>query len=141
MRDGDTLTLASRPPLLTPARELWGAAAAAAVFDTVRVAFDRYRESLSDERRALLDQFEIVDLARKVVGVGSVGTRCFVLLLRGKHARDVLFLQVKQAERSLLEPHLKPSGYPGHGQRVVAGQRLLQTVPDILLGWTSVPTG
>jgi uncharacterized protein DUF2252 len=140
VRDGDTVALASRPPLLTPARELWPAADAAVVFDAVRAAFDRYRESLSDERRALLDQFEIVDLARKVVGVGSVGTRCFVLLLRGKHAHDVLFLQIKQAERSVLEPHLKPSGYPGHGQRVVAGQRLLQTVPDILLGWTSVPT-
>jgi uncharacterized protein (DUF2252 family) len=140
-RDGPTLRLASRPPLLVPVRELWHGDDAERVAEGLRLAFEEYRASLADDRRALLDQFEIVDMARKVVGVGSVGTRCYVLLLQGKDARDVLFLQVKQAEASVLEPYLGASGYANHGQRVVAGQRLLQTVPDIMLGWTTGPDG
>ena len=139
--DGATLRLASRPPLLVPVRELWAADDAAQVAENVHLTLASYRASLRDDRLDLVEQFEVVDMARKVVGVGSVGTRCYVALLRGKGHDDVLFLQVKQAEASVLEPHLEPSGYGNHGQRVVTGQRLLQTVPDIFLGWARGPDG
>lgn len=139
--DGETVRLASHPPLLVPVRQLSAGDGASRVAAGIRLAFDNYRASVSDARRALLDQFEIVDMARKVVGVGSVGTRCYVVLLRGKSREDVLFLQVKQAEASVLEPHLGVSSYPNHGHRVVAGQRLLQALPDSFLGWSTMPDG
>jgi uncharacterized protein (DUF2252 family) len=139
--DGQRLRLASRPPLLVPVRELWAADDAQQVAEGIGLAVASYRASLRDDRRALLEQFQVVDMARKVVGVGSVGTRCYVVLLQGKHPRDVLFLQVKQAESSVLEAHLGPSGYDNHGHRVVTGQRLLQTVPDIFLGSSTAPDG
>lgn len=141
VRGGTGVRLASHPPLLVPVRQLFAAADADRVTAGIREAVEDYRHSLDDDRRALFDQFEIVDIARKVVGVGSVGTRCYVVLLRGKGAHDVLFLQVKQAEASVLEPYVAASGFPQHGQRVVAGQRLLQSLPDIFLGWTSGPQG
>ncbi|MGH2814160.1 MAG: DUF2252 family protein, partial [Actinomycetota bacterium] len=96
----------------------------------------RYRATLSAERRELLGRFRPVDAARKVVGVGSVGTRCYVMLLVGEHPDDPLLLQVKQAAASVLEPHAGASRYRHPGHRVVAGQRLLQTASDIFLGWT-----
>jgi uncharacterized protein (DUF2252 family) len=96
----------------------------------------RYRSSLSDERRLLLGRFRTVDAARKVVGVGSVGTRCYVVLLLGDRHDDPLLLQVKQATSSVLEPYAGRSRYRHPGHRVVNGQRLLQTASDILLGWT-----
>jgi uncharacterized protein (DUF2252 family) len=139
--DGRTIRLASRPPLLAPVRELWAADDAERVTEGVGLALASYRASLRDDRRALLEQFEVVDMARKVVGVGSVGTHCYVALLQGKRPDDVLFLQVKQAEASVLESHLQQSGYGNHGQRVVTGQRLLQAVPDIFLGWSRGPDG
>jgi uncharacterized protein (DUF2252 family) len=139
--DAETVRLASRPPLLVPMRQLSAVEGADGVAAGIRLAFDSYQANLGDDRRALLDQFEIVDMARKVVGVGSVGTRCYVVLLRGKSRDDVLFLQVKQAEASVLEPHLAASGYPNHGHRVVAGQRLLQALPDTFLGWSTAPDG
>jgi uncharacterized protein (DUF2252 family) len=139
--DGTTIRLASRPPLLTPVRELWAADDAERVAEGIGLALASYRASLRDDRRALLEQFEVVDMARKVVGVGSVGTHCYVALLQGKRPDDVLFLQVKQAEASVLESHLQQSGYGNHGQRVVTGQRLLQAVPDIFLGWSRGPDG
>jgi hypothetical protein len=139
--DGQGIRLASRPPLLVPIRELWAGADAAQISDDIRRALASYRASLEDDRRALLEQFEVVDMARKVVGVGSVGTRCYVFLLQGKGPHDVLFLQVKQAEASVLEPHLRRSRYRNHGHRVVTGQRLLQAVPDIFLGWSVSPDG
>jgi uncharacterized protein (DUF2252 family) len=139
--DDHMTRLASRPPLLVPVRELWAAADAERVAQGIRLVLAGYRASLREDRRALLEQFEVVDLARKVVGVGSVGTRCYVALLQGKGPDDVLFLQVKQAEASVLAPHLQPSAYPNHGQRVVTGQRLLQAVPDIFLGWSADPDG
>jgi len=139
--DGRTLRLASRPPLLVPVRELWTADDAEQVAEGIHLALTSYRASLRDDRRALVEQYEVVDMARKVVGVGSVGTRCYVALLQGKGHDDVLFLQIKQAEASVLEPHLQPSGYGNHGERVVTGQRLLQTVPDIFLGWSKGPDG
>jgi uncharacterized protein (DUF2252 family) len=86
--------------------------------------------------RHLLERFEVVDFARKVVGVGSVGTRCFIVLLTGRDAGDPLFLQVKEATSSVLEAHLPRSRYRQHGQRVVQGQRLMQAASDIFLGWT-----
>lgn len=139
--DGATVRLASHPPLLVPVRQLSAGDDANRIAAGIRQAFDSYRASVSDARRALLDQYEIVDMARKVVGVGSVGTRCYVILLRGKSRDDVLFLQVKQAEASVLEPHLGVSSYPNHGHRVVAGQRLLQALPDTFLGWSTAPDG
>jgi uncharacterized protein (DUF2252 family) len=84
----------------------------------------------------LLERFEVVDVARKVVGVGSVGTRAFIVLLQGRDAHDPLFLQVKEATASVLEEHLGTSKYKQHGARVVQGQRMMQAASDIYLGWT-----
>ena len=139
VRTGNEVRLASHPPLLVPVRELWAGVDADRVTSGIREGVARYRDSLEGDRRELFDQFEIVDMARKVVGVGSVGTRCFVVLLQGKGPNDLLFLQVKQAEASVLEPSLPASKLPNHGQRVVAGQRLLQALPDMFLGWSSGP--
>jgi uncharacterized protein (DUF2252 family) len=100
-----------------------------------------YRSTLQDDRRRLLDQYRFVDVARKVVGVGSVGTRNYVVLLEGRNEDDPLFLQVKEAEASVLESHLPKSTYKNHGQRVVAGQRLMQAASDIFLGWLRGPGG
>jgi uncharacterized protein (DUF2252 family) len=94
-----------------------------------------YLETLAPDRRQLLARYQIVDVARKVVGVGSVGMRCWVLFLRGMDADDPLFLQVKEAQASVLAPYTAPSPYVNHGQRVVVGQRLIQGAPDIFLGW------
>jgi uncharacterized protein (DUF2252 family) len=91
---------------------------------------------LRDDRRHLLERFEVVDVARKVVGVGSVGTRAFIVLLQGRDAHDPLFLQVKEATASVLEEHLGTSKYKQHGARVVQGQRMMQAASDIYLGWT-----
>ena len=85
---------------------------------------------------SLLERFEVVDVARKVVGVGSVGTRAFIVLLQGRDAHDPLFLQVKEATASVLEPYLRKSRYRQHGERVVQGQRMMQAASDIYLGWT-----
>jgi uncharacterized protein (DUF2252 family) len=103
--------------------------------------WSRYRTTLDPERRVLLDRFEIVDFARKVVGVGSVGTRCFVVLLVSADGRDPLFLQIKEAERSVLEPHCHKTRFANQGERVVIGQRLMQAASDIFLGWTTGPFG
>jgi hypothetical protein len=101
----------------------------------LREAFHWYRESLPDERRVLLDRYELTDHAVKVVGVGSVGTRCGILLLMAG-PKDPLFLQVKEACASVLEPYLGKSKYENHGERVVVGQRLMQAASDMFLGWT-----
>ncbi|RKT09390.1 uncharacterized protein (DUF2252 family) [Streptomyces sp. 1114.5] len=100
-----------------------------------------YRATLPEERAALLDRFELVDAARKVVGVGSVGTRCYIGLFLGRLTGEPLFLQVKEAERSVLEPYLPPSSHRHQGQRVVVGQRRLQAASDIFLGWATGPAG
>jgi uncharacterized protein (DUF2252 family) len=96
---------------------------------------ESYFSSLADDRKSILKQYRIVDVARKVVGVGSVGTRCWIILLVGNHSDDPLFLQLKEAQPSVLEPYLQKSIYSNQGQRVVAGQRLIQGAPDIFLGW------
>lgn len=114
---------------------------AGAEFDRViQDAFRKYRETLAEDRKILLDHYEIQDVAAKVVGVGSVGTRCgIVLMLAGDD--DPLFLQVKEARLSVLEPYAGKSVYPNRGQRVVAGQRLMQSASDIFLGWTEAREG
>ena len=96
---------------------------------------ESYFQSLADERKALLKNYRITDVVRKVVGVGSVGTRCWVVFLTGNHQDDPLFLQIKEAQTSVLEPYVANSVYTQQGQRVVIGQRLLQAAPDIFLGW------
>ncbi len=100
-----------------------------------------YQRTLQDDRRELLGRYRFVDLARKVVGVGSVGTRCFIALLTGRDGDDPLFLQIKEAQSSVLERHLPKSRYRNHAQRVVAGQRLMQAQSDIFLGWIRAPGG
>jgi uncharacterized protein (DUF2252 family) len=102
---------------------------------SIHKAFKKYRETLSDDRKSLLDHFEIKDIAAKVVGVGSVGRRCGILLLMADND-DALFLQVKEARTSVLEPYAGKSVYSNRGQRVVVGQRLMQSASDIFLGWT-----
>ena len=104
--------------------------------------FEQYKATLEDDRRELLDRFQIADIARKVVGVGSVGTRCIIVLLLGRDGDDPLFLQVKEAGPSVLEPYLGRSKFTHAGHRVVAGQRLTQAASDIFLGWmTGKPAG
>ena len=105
--------------------------------DIVREVYERYAETLQDDRRHLLENFTFVDTARQVVGVGSVGMRVHLLLLEGPGEHDPLFLQVKQAGPSVYEAHLGPSRYDNHGARVVNGKRLIQSATDILVGWTS----
>jgi uncharacterized protein (DUF2252 family) len=100
-----------------------------------------YRATLRDDQRHLLERFQIVDMARKVVGVGSVGTLAFIVLLQGRDAHDPLFLQVKEATASVLEAFLPRSRYQLHGKRVVQGQRMMQAASDIYLGWTKTPDG
>lgn len=100
-------------------------------------AMQAYRRTLVSDRATLLDQFHVVDVARKVVGVGSVGTRCYVLLMQGVDGADPLMLQFKEATSSVLEPYTQASAFDHHGARVVAGQRLMQAASDIFIGWTS----
>jgi len=132
------LRFASDPPLLCPIRELMEPDQEEELFRLVHEAFVGYRRSLQPDRRQLLERYRFVDLARKVVGVGSVGTRCWVALLLGRDDRDPLFLQVKEAQRSVLEPYLERSVYDHQGRRVVEGQRLVQATSDIFLGWERV---
>jgi hypothetical protein len=112
-----------------------------ALFERLHGLLSGYRETLDVDRRALLEQFQLTDFAGKVVGVGSVGTRAWIALLLGRDGRDPLFLQIKQAEASVLEEFLGPSEFSNHGQRVVVGQRLMQASSDILLGWLRVTGG
>ena len=129
--------IVSDPPLIVPASDL--AKDAGVQFEwletVVHGLFREYRRTLQHDRRHLLEEFRMVDLARKVVGVGSVGTRCWILLLLGRDSNDPLFLQIKEAQASVLEPYLGKSTYKNHGQRVVVGQRMMQASSDIFLGW------
>ncbi|MBD8058866.1 DUF2252 domain-containing protein [Cellulomonas sp. JH27-2] len=123
------------PPVLVPVRDLAPGREHEELLDWLRAQVRRYHASLPDDRALLLGRYRLVDAARKVVGVGSVGTRCWVLLLVGRDDDDPLFLQVKEAQSSVLEAATGPSAYPNHGQRVVQGQRLVQAASDIWLGW------
>jgi len=134
--DGGALTFKDNPPLVFHPHER----SHAAFVSTVRKAFWSYRESLAEHHRALLDRYELIDIAIKVVGVSSVGTRCSVMLMMAGE-KDPLFLQIKEAQRSVLEPYAGRSTYANHGQRVVAGQRRLQTASDLFLGWTAGSDG
>jgi uncharacterized protein (DUF2252 family) len=128
--------ITSDPPLVVRIADLAGGEALAEELEaTLRSMFRSYRASLPPERRLLVESFTYGDLARKVVGIGSVGTNCWILLLFGRDKRDPLFLQLKEAEPSVLEPLLGQSQYASHGQRVVEGQRLMQAASDIFLGW------
>jgi uncharacterized protein (DUF2252 family) len=136
--DGGRYRIVSQPPIVVPAREL-AATYGMSPDETdhvIRDQFRAYRATLQDDRRRLLERFEIVDWGRKVVGVGSVGTRAFIVLLQGRDADDPLFLQVKEATASVLEASLPKSRYRQHGARVVQGQRMMQAASDIFLGWT-----
>jgi uncharacterized protein (DUF2252 family) len=130
--------IVSQPPIVVPARDLattYGLSPDEVV-PVLHEQFRAYRATLQDDRRHLLERFEIVDAARKVVGVGSVGTRAFIVLLQGRDAQDPLFLQIKEATASVLEPYVGKSRYRQHGERVVQGQRMMQAASDIYLGWT-----
>jgi len=108
--------------------------------DNIRHAFAQYRDTLADDRKTLLDRYEMVDVSMKVVGVGSVGTFCGIALMMAAED-DPLFLQIKEARESVLEPHVGRSVYANHGQRVVVGQRLMQAASDLFLGWTEGKAG
>ncbi len=130
--------IVSQPPVIVPGRDLAATFGLSPdeVVPAIHDQFRRYRATLQADRRHLLEQFEIVDAARKVVGVGSVGTRAFIVLLQGRDATDPLFLQIKEATASVLEAYLPKSRFRQHGQRVVEGQRMMQAASDIYLGWT-----
>jgi uncharacterized protein (DUF2252 family) len=130
--------IVSQPPIVVPARDLAATYGLSPdeVVPAIHDQFRAYRATLQDDRRHLLERFEVVDMARKVVGVGSVGTRAFIVLLEGRDARDPLFLQIKEATASVLEAYLPKSRYRQHGERVVQGQRMMQAASDIYLGWT-----
>ena len=125
----------SDPPLLVPARELLDEGQEQEFEERMRELLGRYRESLKGDRRHLFDSYRFVEMARKVVGVGSVGTRAWVVLMMGRDGQDPLFLQAKEAEASVLEPYVGTSEFGNHGERVVEGQWLMQAASDILLGW------
>ena len=130
--------IVSQPPIVIPARDLGPSFGMSPdeLQHTIREQLRAYRATLQDDRRHLLERFEVIDVARKVVGVGSVGTRAFIALLQGRDDQDPLFLQVKEATASVLEDHLPKSRFKQHGERVVQGQRMMQAASDIYLGWT-----
>jgi uncharacterized protein (DUF2252 family) len=127
--------IASDPPLIVPIAEIAADRDAADLEHEMRELIRAYRRTLQHDRRQLLERFRYVDAARKVVGVGSVGTRCWILLMLGRDGQDPLFLQAKEARPSVLEPVLGHSDFANHGQRIVEGQRLMQASSDIFLGW------
>jgi uncharacterized protein (DUF2252 family) len=130
--------ITSLAPVVIPIRDLAVSRGQSAeeIERLVRDQFRAYRRTLQDDRRLLLERFQVVDVARKVVGVGSVGTRAYIVLLQGRDEADPLFLQVKEATTSVLEDHLPKSRYRQPGERVVNGQRLMQAASDMFLGWT-----
>lgn len=132
--EGEELRIVSDPPLITPLEELSDAAGAEAQLQAV---LDAYLDSLGDGVRRLASSYRYVHAARKVVGVGSVGTRAWIVLLLGRDASDPLFLQAKEAQQSVLEPYAGASPYDHPGRRVVEGQRLMQAASDVFLGWVS----
>jgi uncharacterized protein (DUF2252 family) len=128
----------SQPPLLVPVEELWGEAEAKVVYERLGNLTRSYRGTLQWDRRHLVEQFNLVQVARKVVGVGSVGTRAWILLFEGLDGADPLFLQAKEAQASVLSGFVKGSRYKNQGERVVNGQHLMQASSDIFLGWQRV---
>ncbi len=129
--------IASDPPLIMPLEELVEPGQEQAVYEAFKGLIRNYRRTLANDRRRLIERFRFVHAARKVVGVGSVGTRAWIALMIGRGDDDPLFLQAKEAESSVLEPYLGKSKFASHGQRVVEGQRLMQAASDVMLGWLS----
>jgi len=132
--DGE-LRIVSRPPLIVPVEELLAGEGSFDVEAAIRGVIESYGETLKSDRRRLLETYRFRHLARKVVGVGSVGTRAWIVLLTGRDDADPLFLQAKEAQASVLEPYLGESRFQNHGQRVVEGQWLMQAASDSFLGW------
>jgi uncharacterized protein (DUF2252 family) len=130
------LRIVSEPPLLIPLREL-AEGEPEQIEEAVLEILADYRKTLPEDRRVLFDSYRYLDAALKIVGVGSVGTRAWIVLLQGRDEGDPLFLQVKEAQRSVLEPYAEPSAYSQQGERVVQGQRLVQAAGDIMLGWVT----
>jgi uncharacterized protein (DUF2252 family) len=133
--------IVDQSPLIVPIEKLAAGEDIDALFEDLRALIRMYRETLEYDRRVLIEEFDLRDVARKVVGVGSVGTRAWIALFMGRDGTDPLFLQIKEAEASVLEPFLGASEFANHGQRVVTGQRLMQAVSDIFLGWLHNPEG
>jgi hypothetical protein len=129
------------PPLVVPVDQLFSERDRDEMVGHIREALRAYRQTLQPERRSLFERYRFVDMARKVVGVGSVGMRAWIVLLVGRDDGDPLFIQVKEAESSVLEPYLSRSTYRYHGRRVVEGQRMMQAASDIFLGWHRVDDG
>jgi uncharacterized protein (DUF2252 family) len=140
-RVNGSIRIVDQAPLIVPLRVLVPGADEDEWYDELHRLLSSYRRTLQFDRRVLLEQFELVDFARKVVGVGSVGTRAWIALLFGRDQRDPLFLQMKEAQHSVLEEFLCKSEFTNHGERVVTGQRLMQAVSDIFLGWVHVKSG
>jgi uncharacterized protein (DUF2252 family) len=138
---GDEVRIADQSPLIVPIVDLVPGAERDEMFEGLNQLLRNYRDSLETDRQVLLEQFQLADFARKVVGVGSVGTRAWIALMLGRDGQDPLFLQIKEAEASVLEAFLGPSEFSNHGQRVVMGQRLMQATSDIFLGWLHVEAG
>ncbi|MFF1299394.1 MULTISPECIES: DUF2252 domain-containing protein [unclassified Streptomyces] len=130
--------IAADPPLLVPAGDLLPDVERSALERQFRGLIERYSRTLTSNRRTLLEDYRLADVARKVVGVGSVGTRCWIFLLLGRDDQDPLFLQAKEADTSVLAAHVGASQYRNQGERVVSGQRLMQATSDIFLGWERV---
>ena len=136
------LRIMADPPLLVPIEDLLSDRSQRSALESeIHSIMSKYRRTLETDRRYLIDQYEFVHMARKVVGVGSVGTRCWIVLMLGRDESDPLFLQVKEAEESVLSRFLGASEFANMGQRVVAGQRLMQASSDIFLGWHRVAAG
>src|SRR5579863_1492870 len=136
-----TAEIVDQSPLIVPLRVLAAGQEQEELLEWLRGLLRLYRESLDHDRRILLEEFQLTDFARKVVGVGSVGTRAWIGLLFGRDSEDPLFLQMKEAEASVLEEYAGRSQFENHGERVVTGQRLMQATSDIFLGWVHVPAG
>jgi uncharacterized protein (DUF2252 family) len=137
--DGE-LRIVGNPPLVTPIEDVLPGAEQDDLENVVRRMIRTYTRTLPRDRRNLLESYRYVHAARKVVGVGSVGTRAWILLMLGRDKSDPLFLQFKEAQASVLEPFLGKSKYTQHGRRVVEGQRMMQAAPDIMLGWERIAT-
>jgi uncharacterized protein (DUF2252 family) len=135
---GGVPKIVSDPPLIVPLEELLPEDLRTDLTGRLRDVLRSYRRTLETDRRFLLEQFRVIDVARKVVGVGSVGTRAWIVLLLGRDNDDPLFLQVKEAQESVLERFVGKSAYANHGQRVIAGQRLMQASTDIFVGWDRI---
>ena len=139
--ENGTRKITSAPPLIISLRDVPLGLLPRDIERATKMNYDTYRRSLRPDVKVLVDRYRLDDVALKVVGVGSVGTRCFIGVLTGHDEDDVLFLQVKEAVRSVLEPYLRRSRFKHQGERVVTGQRLTQSASDIFLGWSHGPGG